>query len=289
MNTETSFYLTLPSNSSDATYTKNKTQSYRVQLARSLQLEGDWEVALTEIQYPHNWVTIDESSTFIMSIGRFDDKGKNKNAEDIERLDEIPETSTLSIDEINIRLPAGYYANAEDIYEQMISSAKESFASVNQEGYVDLPLSFKINNNTQKGKLISSKKASLLYNTKGTKHAIALGLEIPESRPNEIPYYSFPVRSKNPFSVHQPTLYVYSDLVRHQLVGDALVPLLRIVPTSGKLGEYIMQTFTRPYYVPVSKGYINSVEIQINNDTGKPVNFLSGKVVCVLHLRKCGL
>ena len=51
--------------------------------------------------------------------------------------------------------------------------------------------------------------------------------------------YKFPVKSVTPFSVHQPALYVYSDLVRHQLVGPSLVPLLRIVPTTGKLGDNI--------------------------------------------------
>jgi hypothetical protein len=99
----------------------------------------------------------------------------------------------------------------------------------------------------------------------------------------------FPVKSIVPFSVHQPTLFVYCDIVRHQFVGNKMAPLLRIVPSSGQLGDTIVERFTRPYYVPVSKGYINSVEIQINNDSGDLIKFISGKVVCVLHLRKVGL
>ena len=41
-------------------------------------------------------------------------------------------------------------------------------------------------------------------------------------------------------------LYVYCDIMQSQYVGDALVPLLRIVPVEGKDGERISKSFIRP-------------------------------------------
>ena len=77
MESESSFYLTLPSNTT-TTFVNNKPQSYRVQLAKPISLEGKWEVALTEIQYPHNWTNITEESIFKIYVPREDEKGSGK-------------------------------------------------------------------------------------------------------------------------------------------------------------------------------------------------------------------
>ena len=49
--TEDSFYLRLPSNTSN-NYFHNTTSNFKIQLPQALQLEGKWQVALTEISYP---------------------------------------------------------------------------------------------------------------------------------------------------------------------------------------------------------------------------------------------
>ena len=48
-------------------------------------------------------------------------------------------------------------------------------------------------------------------------------------------------------------LYVYCDIIQSQYVGDALIPLLRIVPKEGKDGETINKSFICPQYLPVSR------------------------------------
>jgi len=288
MESESSFYLTLPSNTT-TTFVNNKPQSYRVQLAKPISLDGKWEVALTEIQYPHNWTNITEESIFKIYVPREDEKGSGK---EMDRRNMLMLKLNLknppSYDRFFIKLPIGYYANAQDIFEKIIEAAKEQYATLNKDAYTEFPFSFKINVNSQKGELNSSKTAYFIR-IAGTQILQALGIYRDHVTDYINSYLDFPIRSFTPFSVHQPTLYVYSDLVRHQIVGDKMVPLLRIVTTTGNLGQTITQTFTRPYYLPVSKGYISTVEIQINNDSGDQIKFLSGKVVCVLHLRKCGI
>ena len=47
------FYLTLPSNSSLQFYPQNTVTQFTTQLAHHLDLQGQWEVGLAELQYPH--------------------------------------------------------------------------------------------------------------------------------------------------------------------------------------------------------------------------------------------
>ena len=49
----------------------NTVANFKVKLAESIQLTGDWEVALSEFNYPHTWSTIREGNhqTFVYNIG----------------------------------------------------------------------------------------------------------------------------------------------------------------------------------------------------------------------------
>ena len=52
---ESEFYITLPSNSSMQYFPDNKTSNFVTKLSRTLRLDGEWEVGLAEIDYPHTW------------------------------------------------------------------------------------------------------------------------------------------------------------------------------------------------------------------------------------------
>ena len=49
-------YLTLPSNTPD--FNDNTTSEFRVKLPNPIELQGEWEMALVEMQYPHSWDNI---------------------------------------------------------------------------------------------------------------------------------------------------------------------------------------------------------------------------------------
>ena len=80
-------------------------------------------------------------------------------------------------------------------------------------------------------------------------------------------------------------IYVYCNIIEPQFVGDALVPLLRIVDSNGQNNEIITKTFTSPHYLPVRSREIDTIEINICDDTGEILSFSTGKVICKLHLR----
>ena len=55
------FYITLPSNASMDTFPSNSLSEFKVQLPSHMNLDGNWEVGLASITYPHTWFTIRES------------------------------------------------------------------------------------------------------------------------------------------------------------------------------------------------------------------------------------
>jgi hypothetical protein len=52
------------------------------------------------------------------------------------------------------------------------------------------------------------------------------------------------------------------------MVGDAQVPLLRIVPVEGRDGEMITRVFDPIQYCPLLQRRFQTVEIDIRDDTG---------------------
>ena len=66
MNTESEFQLTLPSNASITFSPDNKPANYSTTLPSPISLEGEWEVALIDIQYPHNWMNITKDIYLIL-------------------------------------------------------------------------------------------------------------------------------------------------------------------------------------------------------------------------------
>ena len=65
------------------------------------------------------------------------------------------------------------------------------------------------------------------------------------------------------------------------MYGDALVPLLRIVPVEGEVAQRVSKSFVRPQYVPLSRKQFN-----IKRDTGESVPFEFGRVLLTLHFRQ---
>ena len=62
---ESEFYVTLPSNSSMQYFSDNKTSNFVTKLSRTLQLDGEWEVGLAKIDYPHTWYNICEGKNSV--------------------------------------------------------------------------------------------------------------------------------------------------------------------------------------------------------------------------------
>ncbi len=82
-------------------------------------------------------------------------------------------------------------------------------------------------------------------------------------------------------------MYVNSDVVVPQLVGDKYASLLQIVPVQARRDTcHIFHRFIDPDYVTVKFNSIETIEIQLTTDFGKTIVFYIGKTYCKLHFRR---
>ncbi|ELT95821.1 hypothetical protein CAPTEDRAFT_188804, partial [Capitella teleta] len=143
------FYLVLPSNSSFDFYPDNTVANYTTRLPRDIELSGEWEVGLEEIQYSHNWFSIQPSDAvvFAYSLGsESSDRGEN--------------------DEWHYRkLDPGYYANKGEIVDAMVKELKRS---ANMKFMMDKDLN-PLLGFSEKSELLSLHSSTKSYSTsKGT-------------------------------------------------------------------------------------------------------------------------
>jgi hypothetical protein len=84
------------------------------------------------------------------------------------------------------------------------------------------------------------------------------------------------------------SVYVYSDIVKEQRVGDTTAPLLEVVPVRGVPGNRIHYCVNPLTYLSVNRDNIDSINIVIINEYGNPVVFPDDveNVVCRLRFRR---
>src|SRR5437870_4528740 len=123
------FYLTLPSNSSMEYYPNNTLTNYTTKLADEVSLRGEWEVGLSEIIFPKNWLNLPENQTLEVVLNTI------KYPPGIEGYDAwIYETDNDKLDmhDVSVKVPIskGYYKNVKSLVNeinQQIDAALEEF------------------------------------------------------------------------------------------------------------------------------------------------------------------
>ena len=81
------------------------------------------------------------------------------------------------------------------------------------------------------------------------------------------------------------SLYVYCDLIQHQVVGDRVATLLRAINV-GDEDTVVYNYSAEPHYKPLVNNQISSVTIKIGSDIEDEITFGLGKTLAVLHLRQ---
>lgn len=81
------------------------------------------------------------------------------------------------------------------------------------------------------------------------------------------------------------TIYLYTDIVDYQIVGNKRAPLLRHIVVDSEYRKVTNLFFENPYYVKVNKTCINSIDLVLRDEVGEKIKFFDGSVVAVLHFR----
>ena len=249
------FYLVLPSNNSLDFFPQNTLTEYTTCLPNTINLTGDWEVGLVEIQYPHNWYNVpaEESCRTFRVRCQSADNGNGPQAA------------------YDFMIPAGYYHRVQTMLNQIEEKANHVLRSTNN------AIHFKYDKISRK----VSMDRSLCRLTLPPHIRKLLGMTMVSSFANN--------QSKaDSVVVMDPcdSLFIYCDVLEPRVVGDSQVSLLRIVPVEGKHGELVTRIFENVHYVRVQRKHFQTIKIYIRDHTGKRVPFEQGTVYMTLHFRQ---
>lgn len=266
MPAEQSTYLVLPSNASHLDFPANKNNNYKIRLANRLRFEGGkWEIALMDCHYVNNWHNVTSGQIRVRET--YDDSVHGDDRDDM---------STV----YNCDIRKGRYENVgsliDEIHESLKNSKMNRFFNIVHDGIRDLTFLIFLDG---LHKISFSEDLAGIF---GFAHSY---------------YYGRLSESANFFSgatapdVNQgmTSLYVYCSLCASRLVGDANVPLLRVLPiryNNKRSNKNVYEEVRLPHYVPVSNTDTDVVEIDIRGDDGKSVLFKGGKVCVTVHIRQ---
>ena len=240
------FYPTLPSNASLDVFPNNKTTKYHVQLPQAVDLEGDWEVGVYSLSYPHTWYTL---RNLIVDTHFYYVEGTG-----------WPSMATMKY---------GHYETMQDFVKNMNASLELEIGNSTTIDLMYSTLTGKVTVHLKpKCKLLLFGKMSLILGFGGK--------EVKIDKTDDSPY----VADLSFFS----SIFTHFNIVEAQMVGNVNAKLIKTVPVEGTHGDIITKTFINIQYVPVETKSFGDVEILLRTDTGDPVSFERGKVVVTLTL-----
>lgn len=265
------FYMTLPSNSSRDYFPDNTTSKFRTKLPQNINLEGEWEVGLRAINFPHDWYTITTSQSIRLT-----------------RLS--PSRRVPKLYEKYIRIEPTYFATPSSITEYISKQIELEFekpVTVNGKSHQisrDQWLRIEYDEATNRAKFVIPGFSKIAFSTQ---LGDVLGVDVENETENSTAI-ALPFIPPRPVDVLRGyhSMYVYCDIIEHGMVGDRCVPLLTICDARGERGMMIHRQYDNPEYKPVQKKTFDALEININNYIGEPMPFQSGPLVVTLHFRK---
>ena len=254
MESDSSFYIICPSNASMNLYSDNKPGVFRINLPKRIKLRGRYEVGLAEISYPITYDSFNYAKSYRLKT-LFNGKPG------LTAL--LTKTLYLSVDELIQEIRA----------KIVLSQGWPSSTSQVADAFTHDKLLNRVKYNLTAG--LSVRLPQEVSDVLGFKDNEWLSLSGTATYPPDI---------RN--GVHE--LFVYSNIVEPQLVGDVYAPLLRTVAIPAKLerGAQERMAYDSPHYVPVLMDEISTIEVNIKSDTGENISFATGKTVCTLHFRR---
>ena len=238
-----SFTKELVSNASGELCPDNTLSSFTNFLPEQVNLEGQWEVAISEISYPSMYQNIAEGKF------KFFEKKISKS------------TSTYSIE-------PGLYTSITDIVEATNTLIQE------RNNHNETCITAKVSRRTQKVVVImlANNSSGLAFYSTDLGHIFGnnvgneFGVLMIGNGPRE-PEFAYDI-------VRIHSRMIYSDIVEYNLVGDTKTPLLRCFPFISKLkggdiittGQYLnYQTFSNLQFRPLLKNSFHSIHIDLRD------------------------
>ncbi len=119
--------------------------------------------------------------------------------------------------------------------------------------------------------------------------SLALILGMDASYMNELDETNLIVSSFPPDTIDFGELFVYTDIIKSQYLGDVMAKVLRVVGLDYDRNverEYVGKLFDSPHYIPLERNNIDTIQIHICDKLGRTINFTKGTVIVKLHFRR---
>lgn len=276
------FYMTLLSNSSLDYHPENKTGSFSNRLPRYINLDGDWEVALTEIHYPYTFFSIHEGENNIeiekcvITKQYIDAFIKNKSVVKENKL-KPP---------VKFKLTSGFYSEIKDIICALNDLILKQVGQPNFFRYDNK--SHRVSARNQKLELLSEQETYLVATCKLSNN-LALMLGYPPDTNVTVDSAPAP-HVVNMSKCIADKMFIYCDIVEPQLFGDSFSKVLRVINTiqnsKPTFAQNCVVDFTSRHYIPVQIKHFESVSIDIRDITGELLPFQYGTSSIKLHFRR---
>ena len=247
-----SFTIELVSNASTQLFPDNTLSSFTNFLPEQLNLDGQWEVAISEISYPSRYQNVTEGKFM------FFDKKLSKSSE-------------------FYYLEPGLYPSITDIVEAMNILIQE------RHNHSENCIKLKLSRKTQNVEIYLAKEASglALFSTDlghifGSNVVNEFGVMLRGKGPHK-PEFAYDI-----VLIH--SIMIYTDLIEYNIVGDTKAPLLRCFLFISKLksgdiittGQYMnYQTFSNLQFRPLLKNSFHSIHNDLRDKSGEKIPFVS--------------
>lgn len=247
--TQDSFFLTLPSNSSMIDFPDNTLTHFKVKLPHTIHLEGEYECGLVDIHYPRSWYNLLCTEEHpCRSIVKYKQEGEiyKKN------------------------ITAGYYGTIGELVRAVTPQA-------NRMPYAEA-CRMEVMGRVEKIKFDVMDGFEIILDGPITRmlgfdsnHEVIYG-----EKAAPLSYIVDPISQ----------LFVYSDILSHEIIGDTRAPLLRVVNVGDSHGTNAFASYDNPHYKRVQTKVFDTIEILITDSNGKPIPFIRGNVILTLQLKK---
>ncbi|MEW8546517.1 MAG: hypothetical protein AB2693_23630, partial [Candidatus Thiodiazotropha sp.] len=238
-----------------------------------------WEVALVELITPSRVINISENNNFFF-LSFLDQKVLN--AEGIAKTKEVC-ASGIGCHEYELFLQEGNYNSPQHLVDEIQSLIDTTHGFLIDK--INAAISITYVKSTNRLKVVAQDPNQVRIRFPASLGE-ALGVNPSMSEKpigNERHAFKYGVDLNR---LHN-RLYVYSDVVDYTYLGDVTAPILRVVPFEpSKRSQQSHTEFVNMHYVPVAKSYIDQVHVSIKGDTGKDIQFSSGKTLIKLHFRR---
>ena len=297
-----SFYVTLPGGVK-SNYHENVLSDFVTHLPRTVELDGQWEVAIVEFHCTKSWYNVEGDSW----VGIRDTKDR------VDRNSMLIPGGTYSIQElvkvINDRLQSfcQYSASGDQLETDpkfqnphlgnavIVHGPSLTIDEFSKRVYINPGI-------TLDYKLIFPDMTDELFQILGLSNRVG-PISFYTIQNNE-PIYDFVL--ENTFkSTREPikgnlygeraydiergihAIYVYSDIVEENFIGDASARCLRVCTLPPKqFGETINLQFDQPHYIPVSSRSFHTIRITLKDQTNERIKFQFGDTLVKLHFRQ---